>query len=108
MSEGGQRKGRGRHRRALPFPVRSADRNAHAAIGHDDRAEDEAGAIRRQEGHDLGNLHGVRRAADRFRPPMLGQEFAAIRPEMVEQVGDDVADAELARSRASSTRFIWR
>src|SRR4051794_2412738 len=76
-----------------PVPSRHgrADLDAEAPVGHDDRADEEARLLRRQEHDHLGDLLGPRRAADRRVLPMVGQELPPVRHEIVEQVGDDVA-----------------
>ena len=49
----------------------SLDDYAHAAIGHDDGADDEAGLIGCQEGYDFRDFLGLCRAFDRSELAML-------------------------------------
>jgi hypothetical protein len=59
------------------------DGDAHAAVGHDHRADHVAGAIRGQECHDFGNFLGVGCAPDRCFFSVLGQIGLAISTESI-------------------------
>src|ERR1700738_2467938 len=72
----------------------SADRDAHAAVGHHDRPDDEARAVRGEEGDDLGDLRRVRRTTDRGIGAVVGEEATTILHEVIEEVGYDIADTD--------------
>src|SRR5690606_23498385 len=75
-------------------PASSACRDRHAAVGHDHRAHHEAGALRGEKGHHLGDLLRLRGATDGGGLAVLGEESGAVVHNIVEDIGDHVADAD--------------
>jgi len=79
---------------ALEDRLRSADRDAHAAVSHHHRSDDEARPIGREEGDDLRDLFWLGGALDRRVFAVLGEESRAILHEVIEEVGHDVTNAD--------------
>ena len=82
-----------------------ADGDTHTAVGHHHRTDDKAGAIGGQKRDDLSDLDGVSRPADRRILAVFGKEFSPILPEMIEQVGDDVANTDGIDANTVLDRF---
>ncbi len=83
----------------------STDRNAHAAVGHDDRPNDEARPVRREECDDFGDLFWIGSATDRRLFAVFGEEGPPIRHEVIEKVGDDITDANRVHTDAVFDRL---
>lgn len=67
-------------------------RDRHAAVGHDDGADDKARTTRGKKGDDLGDFLWLRGAADRCSLAVLGQKARAIIDDIIEDVGNHVTD----------------